>query len=147
MVLRVLYDAAQPTRDMRAGLTHPKRAGRPDLSVVFGPVTIRIEAKRLALGEGLPRAYVRKGMRRFIDRKYESTPRQPGFMLGWVVRDETPSIIGSINKVVVAQKDLTEADELKSPTDPLPVLCRCESKHADGLRLVHCLIDLNRAAQ
>jgi hypothetical protein len=140
--IRILYNGAHPTREMRAGLVHPKTAPIPDLTLVFGLMTFTIEAKRLALGEGLPRKYVREGMRRFIDKKYKSSPGRAGFMFGFVVRDNVHDIIGSINAAIIAEKDLNAADQLDSITDPLSKFCRCESKHADGLRLVHGLVDV-----
>lgn len=143
-ILRIVYDAVQPDRAMLAGLADPKRAARPDLSAVFGPVTIRIEAKKLALGDGLPRKYVREGMKRFISGKYTSSPGRSGFMLGYVVHDETKAIITKINEVIVAEDDLSEADELKSMTEPIPILCRCESNHSNGVRLIHSAIDVRK---
>ena len=140
--MRILYNAAQPTREMREGLVHPKSAPIPDLSVVFGLITFTIEAKRLALGESLPSKYVREGMRRFIDRKYESSPGRAGFMVGYVVRDAVSDIIDSINDAIVAEPDLSSSDQLESITHPLPRLCRCESTHKSDLTLVHSLVDV-----
>jgi hypothetical protein len=142
-IMRVVYDGAQLSRDMVAGVAHPKTAPRPDVSVIFGrAITIRIEAKRLALRESLPSKYVRKGMRRFLDGRYSSSSGRPGIMLGYVVADAVPDIVVAINRAIVNEPDLNEADELKSPSYLTPHLCRYESNHADGLRLVHCELDL-----
>jgi hypothetical protein len=141
--LRVVYDGAQPTRAMRAGSAHPASAPRPDLTVLFGQqVTIRVEAKRLALSSGLPGKYVRQGMRRFLDGRYSSTAGKPGIMLGFVTIDAPDNVIDAINKAIRSEPDLTDSDCLMDATAPIPAMRRCESHHSDGLMLLHCAIDL-----
>jgi hypothetical protein len=128
-VLRVVYDAAQPSAAMLAGVVDPARSPRPDLSVVCGPVTIRIEAKRLGLGGGLPAKYVRQGMKRFLDGRYSSSVGKPGVMLGYVVKDDLETIIKAVNKAIVAEPELTTADRLVNHTIPVSIVRRCESNH------------------
>lgn len=141
-IMHVSYGDAQPTREMRAGRAHPKKAVIPDLSLHFGRITIRIEAKRLALGQELPKKYVQEGMRRFIDGKYSSTHGKPGYMLGYIVRDETDEIIASVNRAVAAENDLAVRHELIFASNPQPRFACYVSTHATNLRIIHNLFDL-----
>ena len=104
--------------------------------------TIRIEAKRLLPGQGLPKKHVQEGMRRFIDGKYSSTHSKPGHMLGFVVHGETDKVVTAINKAIMAEPDLGMSDQLGSATVPQPRFARFESTHVDELRLVHNLLDV-----
>jgi hypothetical protein len=142
-ILRIVSESDQPTRRMLAGIDSPSSAARPDMSILYGPrYTIRIEAKRLMRGEGLPRLYVQEGMRRFIDGKYSSTPGKPGYMLGFVVRDETADIVSAINRVILRESDLEASDQLTDVTIPSPKFSRWASTHANDLRLIHNLLDV-----
>jgi hypothetical protein len=141
-VMRIVYEGAQPTREMRMGRAHPNSVGKPDLTLLFGPFTIRIEAKRLKLGQGLPREYVQEGMRRFIDRKYSSSQGRPGYMLGYIILDEISEIVGAINARIESENDLSESDILGPLEEPYPRFKIYSSKHAPDLRIIHNMFDL-----
>jgi hypothetical protein len=141
--LCVQWESGQPSREMLAGREHPKSFVKPDMTLTCGHrCTIKIEAKRLMPGQGLPKKYVQEGMRRFIDGKYSSTSGKPGYMLGFVVDGETNRVVLAINKAIEAQPDLGTSHQLGSATAPLPRFARYESTHVDGLRLVHNLLDV-----
>jgi hypothetical protein len=141
-ILRILPEADQPTRQMLAGIEHPKNSARPDMTVLLGRYTIRIEAKRLMPGQGLPKKYVQEGMRRFIDGKYSSTSGKAGYMLGFVVSGETAAVVSAINQAIIAEADLGLNDHLAAVTVPRPRFTRYESTHVNKLRLVHNFLDV-----
>lgn len=141
--LCVHWEAGQPTREMLAGKEHPKTFAKPDMTLTCGHrCTIKIEAKRLMAGQGLPKKYVQEGMRRFIDGKYSSTSGKPGYMLGFVVHDDTDKVVTAINDVIQAEPDLDTSDQLGSVTVPHHRFTRFESTHIHELRLVHNLLDI-----
>lgn len=146
--LRIVYESAQPTRQMLAGLEHPKKAPRPDMSILYGSrYTIRVEAKRLMCGDSLPKQYVQEGMRRFIEEKYSSSQGKAGYLLGFVVRDETTDVVNAINHAILRESDFTAGDQLTAVTVPLQRFCRCESNHhSSELRLIHNFFDVRREA-
>jgi|ERR1017187_772661 hypothetical protein len=137
------WESGQPTREMLAGREHPKTFAKPDMVLTCGHrCIIRIEAKRLMSGQGLPKKYVKEGMRRFIDGKYSSTSGKPGYMLGFVVRGEMEKVVLAINKAIMTEPDLGTSDQLGTATVPQPRFTRFESMHVDELRLIHNLLDV-----
>lgn len=142
---RIIYGAAQPSAGMRAGVVHPKRAPIPDISILIGPVTIRVEAKRISLNKGLTGKYVREGMRRFMDGRYSSTPGKPGIVLGYVQKDDPEAVIASINVKIAAETDLDASDYLQNIAKATAILWSAESVHLGGLRLWHFAVDLRPA--
>jgi hypothetical protein len=137
------WESGQPTREMLAGREHPKTFVKPDMILTCGHrCIIRIEAKRLMPGQGLPKKYVKEGMRRFIDGKYSSTSGKPGYMLGFVVHGEMEKVVLAINEAIATEPDLGTSDQLGTATVPQPRFTRFESMHVDELRLIHNLLDV-----
>jgi hypothetical protein len=141
-VVRVVYGGAQPSQAMRMGAEHPKTVPYPDISILIGPVTIRIEAKRLALAGSLALKYVREGMRRFLDGRYSSTTGRPGVMLGYVGTDDPQAVIAAVNAKIVAEVDLAASDCLIDITSPISALSVSETVHSKSVRLLHLVFDL-----
>jgi hypothetical protein len=146
-LMQIVYEAEQPSREMLAGTKHPKSAARPDMTIIYtSKFAIKIEAKRLLLGETLPRKYVREGMRRFIDGKYSSSHGYAGYMIGFVVRDETTDVLSAINQAILDESDLGASDQLEAINIPHQRLVRCESTHVNDLRLIHSFMDVRLAS-
>jgi len=146
--LCVHWEAGRPTREMLAGNEHPKTFVKPDMTVTCGHrCTIKIEAKRLMTGKGLPKKYVQEGMRRFIDGKYSSTAGKPGYMLGFVVRGDTDKVAIAINKAIEAESDLGANDQLGALTVPCDRFTRFESAHVGEIRLIHNFLDIRLTAR
>jgi hypothetical protein len=139
-LLRVQYDAAQPTTGMRNGTEDPQRAVRPDLVIFLGSARINLEAKRLGLRDALPTRYVREGMARFVNDRYISGPGEPGVMVGYVFSDPPTDVLAAVNEVV--HEELGPDHVLKSPREPKPKILHHDSYHSEHVRLLHHTVDL-----
>lgn len=142
-LIHVEYDAVQPTKEMLLGDADPSSAPRPDFSILFGSARIRVEAKRLRPTDGFPALYVRRGMARFTEGRYRSTPPHPGVMVGYVEAGDPAAIVDQINLIVTNEPALGSSHALQpSSTQFESFVLSCESEHDDGLRLLHYEIDL-----
>lgn len=144
-LIHIEYDAVQPTREMLLGIASPKTAPRPDFCILFGRDKIRVEAKRLRDGDGLPALYVRRGMARFIDGRYRSSPPHPGVMVGYVETGNVDAVVDRINSVLVSEPGYGESHLLRSSRigdEVAACVSTYRSEHGSDLRLHHYEIDL-----
>lgn len=142
-LIHIEYDTAQPTREMLLGNQDPSRTPRPDFSVLFGNAKIRIEAKRLRSSGEFPALYVHRGMARFIDGRYVSTPPHPGVMVGYVEDGDPVAIVDQINSVIQKEPTLGLTHVLNSHgISSASFILSCQSEHGNGLRLLHFEINL-----
>lgn len=145
MIMHVLHDAQQPTRDMLLGLAHPRSSPRPDFTVIIGAVKFRLEAKRLKASAGLPALYVREGMARFTSGRYESTRPFPGVMIGYVEADSVQQACKQVNKVIKDEPGFGEGHQLRAirrSSGQFAKLHVYESNHDDALAIHHYVVDV-----
>lgn len=141
-LVRVEYEAPQPTEAMLHGLEDVSRAPRPDLKIVFGIAEIRLEAKLLKLAARFANEYVNNGMMRFIDGRYSSTHSIPGFMFGYVLEGALEVSLERVNDVISRHPNMADDEQLNHPSYPEPRMLVTESLHKPELRLVHYMFDM-----
>jgi hypothetical protein len=130
-LVSVTMETGYPTAAQLAGQADPLRLARPDIVVRFGGEhEMHIEAKRVDETRNLTRAYVRNGLRRFIDGLYAHSPN--GTMIGYVISDDLDGVLAAINDRIVEEPDLGAADVLSADGIPLPTLRQLRSEHRDG---------------
>lgn len=140
--IQVFYEAPQPTMDMLHGLANPDQSPRPDLTFRVGDTLIRVEAKRLADNNALPREYVLKGICRFTSGRYGVPGSGPGIMIGYVMSGDPTEIVARINKSMTKLLEATESEYLQFTRKLGMVMRRYDSQHADGVTLVHYHVDI-----
>lgn len=139
-LVRVTYDSVVPTPDMLTGNAHPNSSVRPDLLFTIGRLELFVEAKRLAKKSPLPRKYVTDGMSRFTTGYYVQSLGYPAQMLGYVVADDTSSIVAKIN-VAIAQH-LPNHSKLEFE-DVSSAMTTYKTNDAASGPMVHRLLDLH----
>lgn len=138
--IHIAYDAVQPSSEMFLGRASPAVAPRPDFTILFGLHRIRVEAKRLRDENGLTALYVRRGMTRFIDGRYTSTPPHPGIMIGYVESGDVSAIVDRINAILTVEPGYGPPHVLcilGSGNRATDCVSLYESSHGDTLRLHH----------
>jgi hypothetical protein len=100
------------TAAMLAGAESVKGASRPDLRIEVGLVGRAIECKRLAPTARWTRAYVYKGLARFVVGNY-GHDEAVGYMVGYVQAGINAGVLARINQQVAGHPKMGGAHELK----------------------------------
>jgi hypothetical protein len=140
-LLRLQYDGAQPTKEMRAGRADPNTTPRPDMVLTVGLSDLSVEAKRIGVRSPLPRDYVNRGMLRFVEGKYPADIGSPGIMVGFALRDGLAACVVAINHAICKTPSLGASNQLMTPESLSRRMSRYLSNHG-SVRIVHHHLEL-----
>jgi hypothetical protein len=143
----VAYDGPVLTPDIRLGIRSPKYARKPDITISVGTVNLHIEAKvlRPRPPRGLPLAYVKNGMKRFISGYYPTSER-PAMMIGYVMEGAVGTSLDAVNDIIIADEHLGPEHIIKLVERLGRMTELYESAHVT-CAIAHFAVDLNKRKQ
>jgi hypothetical protein len=145
MLLVPHFQWVNVTTTMLAGTENVKSAKRPDLRIEIGEVGRSFECKRLAPTGGWVRAYVYRGLARFIFGDY-GRGEPVGYMVGYVQAGTFAELLAGINQQILGHPGMGMEDQLKQ-FEENQSSSRSRSFHArkteQPIQVDHLMIDLS----
>lgn len=128
-ILRVELEWYQPSAAQIAGTESAARMPRPDLRVSIGSTGMLVECKRLRATGNLPKAYVEKGIARFVAHTYRSDTGG-ALMVGYLISGTVEAAILVINQHIGANPLMGASHRLVPVAPGLAAAARYRSTHA-----------------